>query len=210
MRQISLFTVAAFALSSCGASADATSEQSGSGTADQNRLVSAQPIGPLTARIPALNATALGLEVGYANFDGVKEKLRDQFNLITDGENRFSGGQTLTADASNSNVDGLRDIYFIFDQNKVLSGVIMHMDKNPRSMANQLREKYNLISYEINDFLNYGDARFQKGKTFIDIESSHLSFDMKVIYLTKALSQTFEKITKDEELNNQREQSSNF
>jgi hypothetical protein len=74
-------------------------------------------IGPVTSREPLLNAAPLGIEVGYANLAGVKEKLGGAAKLQDQGLGLYSGGPKYISDGAGLGVDGLSALALVFDNN---------------------------------------------------------------------------------------------
>lgn len=137
------------------------------------------------------NATPFGVEVGIANLAEVQNKIGTQTRLQATGVNKFSGGKMFEADGSGLNVDGVNKLTFIFDPADVLVGVLVSMPKNPKELAKTFSGKYQSVSNRIDNFMNYGYAKFQKGDTVIEINAPHLSFEMEVRYITKKLMAAF-------------------
>jgi len=65
-------------------------------TMNKSVQVTAEKIsGPRISRDPVLNAAPLGVEVGYANREGVKEKLGGLTKFMEQGTSEYSGGLVL-------------------------------------------------------------------------------------------------------------------
>lgn len=139
---------------------------------------------PPTLRPQPVNAAPLGLELGFANVEGVKSLLGGRTRLEERGRNAVTGGPMLWSEGDGLDVDGLTGIVFVFDAAGVLAGVEMTVPKDPRSMMNRLSSKYTPVSNRINNFMNHGYAQLKKGDSIIEIDSPHLSFTMDVRYLT--------------------------
>jgi hypothetical protein len=141
----------------------------------------------------AENASPLGLEVGVATLSQVQKQIGSQTELKSIGINKFSGGKMLEADSDGLNVDGVKNVIFIFDPSDVLVGVLVTMPKDPKSLVAMFSSKYKLVNNRVDNFMNNGTAQFTKGDTVIDIDAPHLSFDMEVRYLSKRLREAFMK-----------------
>ena len=141
----------------------------------------------------AQNASPLGLEVGVATLSQVQKQIGSQTELNSIGTNKYSGGKMLEADAGGLNVDGVKNVIFIFDPSDVLVGVLVTMPKDPKSLVAMFSSKYKLVNNRVDNFMNNGTAQFTKGDTVIDIDAPHLSFDMEVRYLSKRLREAFMK-----------------
>jgi len=141
--------------------------------------------------LAANNATPFGVEVGVATLADVQKTIGTKTRMSESGINKFTGGKMFAADGAGLDVEGVNGITFIFDQANVLAGVIVKMPKDPRSLAKTFSAKYKLVSNRIDNFMNYGYAKFQKGATIIEIDAPHLSFDMEVRYITTNLMAAF-------------------
>jgi len=141
----------------------------------------------------AENASPLGLEVGVATLSQVQKQIGSQTRLKSTGTNKYSGGKMFEADGDGLNVEGVKNVTFIFDPGDVLVGVLVTMPKDPKSLVAMFSGKYKLVNNRVDNFMNNGSAVFTKGDTVIDIDAPHLSFDMEVRYLSKRLREAFMK-----------------
>lgn len=182
-----LATLILAALCSCGKSeTTALSSETAVNVSGKPQLVS--QAGPIVSRVEPVNAAPLGVEVGYANLEGVRAKFSGITKLQDDGINQYSGGPMFTSNGDGVGLDGLTNLVFIFDQNNILSAVLMTLPKNPIDVFAKLSGKYKVVENRIDKFMNYGSAKLEKGETTIVIEAAHLSFKMSVNYLTKQLA----------------------
>jgi hypothetical protein len=177
------------------ASTSDASPVSSQATPMDGRRVDPTPVAnkPLVARDQPLNAEPLGLELGYANLEGVKQKLGGLTSLQDRGANLYSGGAMLESDGRGLGIDGLSDLLFIFDKNNVLVGVVMTMPKRPQDILGKLSSKYTVVDNGIDTFMDDGYARLEKGNSFVVVDAPLLSFTMEVRYLTKQLMADFER-----------------
>ena len=153
-----------------------------------------QPVskaGPATSRGEPQNVAPLGVEVGYANLEGVKAKFAPLTKLENSGINLYSGGPMLVSNGEGVGLDGLTELLFIFDKDDVLSAVMMTLPKNPTDVFGKLAGKYQVVENRIDKFMNYGTAKLAKGDTIVKIEAAHLSFEMSVTYMTKQFASEF-------------------
>jgi len=170
---------------------------------------STQPIShaeTAVSRAEPLNAAPLGVEVGYANLEGVKAKFSGVTKLENDGINKYSGGPMLSSNGDGVGLDGLSNLTFIFDKDNVLAAVLMTLPKNPTDVFAKLSGKYQVVDNKIDKFMNYGNAKLEKGETVVVIEALHLSFDMSVRYLTKQLSAEFMRQSESDEKQKRQDQ----
>ncbi len=142
------------------------------------------------------NAAPLGLEIGKATTADVARLAPKPERT---GTNRYSGGAQWRTDGSEAGLEGLKRVDYLFDRSNVLVAVEMTFSKNPKGMMKLFSGKYKLVSNKVDDFMNYGSARYEKGDTYIDINAPHMSFDMTVTYATKALMKSFKQTVSDTE-----------
>lgn len=161
---------------------------------------------PVVIRDQAQNAAPLGVEIGYANLKGVKEKLGSVATLKDQGVNEYSGGPMLVSDGAGLGVEGLSQLVLIFDKTNILTGVVMTLPKDPKNIFSQLSAKYKPVDNRIDNFMNYGSARLQKGDSLIEIDAPHLSFAMEVRYLTKQLMADYKTQSADQEARKKQDQ----
>lgn len=159
--------------------------------------------GPRISRDPALNAAPLGVEVGYATLKGVKDKLGTLTKFEEQGTSEYSGGLVLSSNGEGLGIDGLTKLVLLFDKSDVLAGVIMTLPKDPRGIYGKLSGKYKSVENRIDEFMNKGSARLEKGDSWVEIEAPHLSFTMDVLYETKKLKSDFERQSAEAETRKQ-------
>lgn len=141
--------------------------------------------------LAAGNATPFGVEVGIASLAEVQKKIGSQTLLRQKGINQYSNGKMLEGDGRDLDVEGVDKVTFIFDSSDILVGVLVSMQKDPKSLVKAFVGKYQIVSNRIDSFMNYGYAKFQKGESVIEIDAPHLSFSMEVRYLTKKFMAVF-------------------
>lgn len=157
-----------------------------------------QPNSVLVSRETPVNAAPLGIEIGYANLAGVREKLGGSTKLEETGTNRYSGGPMLESNGDGLGVDGLTSLLLIFDKNNVLAGVVMTLPKNPKGIAEQLAEKYRMVDNKIDTFMNKGYARMEKGDSVVEINAPHMAFTMDIRYLSKQFLADYQRESAEE------------
>ncbi len=162
--------------------------------------------GPRISREPAINASPLGIEIGYANLEGVKQKFKGVTKLVSAGTSDHTGGAILQSDGEGLGVEGLERLIAIFDKNGTLVAVTMTMPKSVKDTYSKLSQKYTTVSNNIDQFMDYGSAKLQKGDSFVIVEADHLSFKMTVVYATKEFLNTVEHNTAEAEAKKEQEQ----
>ena len=184
----------ALIVAACGkTTASEKSDPASSETAVGKTSQTEAPSGPRVSREPALNASPLGLEIGYANLSGVKQKLGSMTSLSEAGTSEHTGGKIFSSDGQGLGVDGLSKFITVFDKSETLVAVIMTMPKNVDSTYSKLSEKYKPVSKNVDEFMGYGSAKLEKGDSLIILEAPHLSFAMDVVYATKEFMATSER-----------------
>lgn len=135
------------------------------------------------------NAAPLGLELGSATYEQVKQQVGGKTSLEDAGINKHSGGKMLKGSGNGLGIDGLSKITLIFDASDKLAAVLMTLPKeNFQQILSSLSAKYKLVSKEV-PFVGDASARLQQGDSVIEIDAPHMSFEMSVNYLTKKLKQ---------------------
>lgn len=106
------------------------------------------------------NPAPLGFEIGVSKASQIKDK----YNAASDiGENKYSLGRMLVVNGDDLNVKDVQKATFIFDTSDVLQGVILTMNKDPSGVFKFLSSKYQVVSNNIDSFMNYGYAKFKSG-----------------------------------------------
>lgn len=197
----------ALIVAACGktAATEKDGQISSDGTAGKS-VQTEMASGLRVSREPALNASPLGLEIGYANLSGVKQKLGSMTSLREAGTSEHSGGKIFASDGLGLGVDGLSKFVAVFDKSETLVAVIMTMPKNVNSTYSKLSEKYKPVSKNVDEFMGYGSAKLEKGDSLIILEAPHLSFAMDVVYATKEFMATSERDAAAAQAKNEQEQ----
>lgn len=206
-----MVAILAISMEACGKQDSAKPSAPASSTTSQGQAAAQGKAAPATtaslfSRSQPLNAAPLGMEIGYANLSGVREKLGSVTTLEEKGTNKFTNGRMLVSNGEGIGVDGLSNLLLIFDKNDVLAGVVMTIPKNPKDLFVKLSGKYKPVNNRIDSFMNYGYARLEKGDSLVEIDAPHLSFDMEVRYLTKRLMADFKRQSTEDDARKQREQ----
>lgn len=144
------------------------------------------------------NAAPFGVELGVATMEQVKTTLGPNVKSEDSGPNAYTKGPMFDVDGTTLDVEGVQKVRFVFDRSNVLAGVIVLMNKDPKGLYKTLSAKYKPVSNKIDNFMNYGSARLEKGDSVILIEAPHLDFSMEVDYLTRSLFASWQKSTAEE------------
>lgn len=163
-----------------------------------------------TASEKPINPTPLGLEIHYANINGVKEKYANVHFDKSSEIDQYTGGIVLTAEGAGFNIDGLKITNFTFSKEGVLEHVGLLLNKNVVAMDQNLSSKYEVTSKKINTFMGFGNAEYVHGDTIIKLLSEHLSSDMYVKYTYKPLNDQIMKDIEEKKNRAVTEQKSKF
>ena len=133
----------------------------------------------------------LGFELGVSTADRVKQDLVKKTKVEDVGTNKFTGGPMLKTKGTSYEIEGLNEVLYIFDEKKVLVGVVMGMNKARFDAIFQfLSSKYKVASQQ-RPFVGDQFARFKPSDAFIEIDAPHLGFTMEVRYIRNDLMQKF-------------------
>lgn len=90
-------------------------------------------------------ANPLGFEIGKATYDEVSNNLSSVVHLKQQGINKYSGGKMVVAEKPELlGHDGLQKVTMIFDNNNILTAVIMRLSRN----ENGKRDSGFMYAYE--------------------------------------------------------------
>jgi hypothetical protein len=129
---------------------------------------------PLFAQ--AANVAPLGLEIGVADLATVKAKLKGQTRLTEAGINKWTQGPMLKSNGEGLDVEGLKEITFIFGQDEKLDGVIMTLGKDRlEEVTAALRKKYKKVPENI-PFVGDASALYRQGDSVVRAHRSAAPF----------------------------------
>ena len=133
----------------------------------------------------------LGFEISVSTADQIKSTLSKQTKVIDNGLNKFTSGPMLKTDGTSYEIEGLRSVLYVFDDQKKLAGVIMDMNKGRfDAVFKALSAKYKVASQQ-RPFVGNQFARFKTQDSIIEVDAPHMSFDMEVRYVRHDLMQKF-------------------
>jgi hypothetical protein len=137
----------------------------------------------------------LGFEIGVTTVDQLKQHLSRNVKVESLGVNKYSGGAMLKTDGDAYDIDGLKSVVYIFDDERKLAGVLMDIGKHRFDAVFQfLNEKYKLVSHEAHPTRGR-TARFRPAEsymdTYIDLDASQLGSSMEVRYIRSDLMYIF-------------------
>lgn len=133
----------------------------------------------------------LGFEIGSTTVDQLRQELSKKTRFEASGKNKYSNGEMFTTDGSFYDIDGLKSVLYIFDDQRKLAAVVMDMDKQRFDAVFQfLNGKYKAVAQR-RPFVGNQYARFQPPDAAIELDAPHLSFNMEVRYIRNDLMQKF-------------------
>ena len=133
------------------------------------------------------DATVLGLKMGEASVTDVKNK----YSGSETGVNSWSNGIMYQIDTSNIPLEGLKEALAIFNPDGKLVCINMVLNKSRfDEMHKQLRKKYKVVKTQI-PFVGDSYAHYKDGKTLIELDAPHLSFDMTLTYMQKTFKDAY-------------------
>lgn len=170
----------------------------------------------LMASMPAMAQTSttavapLGFAIGKATLKEVKDGVPGGAKLSNEGTNRYSRGPIFKAQGRAFDIEGLQDVWFVFDEREALVAVQMTMAKSGFERVHQnLASKYRLVRKDT-PFVGNKSARFQQGDIVIELEAPHMSFEMTVTYETTGFKKQAEAGIRQESAQKQKRESGKF
>lgn len=152
----------------------------------------------------------LGFEVATTTKAEFLTSMQGKTDVQELGLNKFSHGQMYSTNGDSYQIDGLQSVLYIFDTKKVLSGVVMTMDKNSfDKVYRAISAKYKVIKQD-RPFVGNQYAKFKSKDSTIEISAPHLSLEMNVSYLTFAFENSFKKISEAEQKAKKHQEASQF
>lgn len=165
---------------------------------------------PAMAQTNTATVAPLGFVVGKATLKEIKDGVPGSAKLSNEGTNRYSKGPMFKAKGRAFDIEGLQDVWFVFDEREVLVGVQMTMAKNDFDRVYQnLAGKYRLVSKDI-PLVGNKYARFQQGDIVIEFNAPHMSFEMEVVYRTIGFEKQVETGIRQESAKKQKHEAGKF
>ena len=125
--------------------------------------------------------------MGEATVADVKNK----YSGSETGVNSWSNGIMYQIDTSNIPLEGLKEALAIFNPDGKLVCINMVLNKSRfDEMHKQLRKKYKVVKTKI-PFVGDSYAHYKDGKTLIELDAPHLSFDMTLTYMQKSFKDAY-------------------
>ncbi len=148
----------------------------------------------------------LGFELGTATQAQVQENTPTA--LRENGVNKYSDGPTLVGNGAGLDIDGLKEVLFIFDDDRRLAAVLLTLSKHRfDAIRGYLDGKYERVSSRIPHVGNK-EVVYRDGKATVEANAPHMSFEMTVLYAMDDFLDAYERIKKKERQAKQREEGS--
>jgi hypothetical protein len=131
------------------------------------------------------NPAPFGLEIGKMTVQEFKEKYQYKY----EGENKFSKGEMFEINPKTINFEGLKKIYVIFNQDKILVAIRTELpDYKFDDILKMLESKYKLIDKNI-QFGSTKFAIFSENETQIELEKifSDMHLDYSLVSFVKSM-----------------------
>ena len=138
------------------------------------------------------------VEIGVSTVDQVRRAAAAAGKVQELGTSNWTNGVILGVDNPDLGIDGVTNVIYVFDQAGKLAGLEMTMPsaKNRQDLkkgrfdevAGMLASKYKQTK-KVRPFVGDSFARFSAPDTIIELDAPHMSFDMKLRYMTPAFVQ---------------------
>lgn len=152
----------------------------------------------------------IGVEIGVSTYSQVRNSLPSQVRMKDEGINKFTNGPMFGTDGSAQEIEGLTSVFYIFDEQERLAGVLMDMRKDRfDAVFKALSGKYKVVTQE-RPFVGNQYARFKVPDATIEIDAPHLSFTMSVRYIRNDLMQAYRTQSAAEAETKRRKESAKF
>ena len=150
------------------------------------------------ATIAGAGVKVVDVEIGVSTVAQVRQAAAAAGKVQNLGTSSFTNGVILGVDNPDLGIDGVTKVIYVFDQAGKLAAVEMTMPsiKNDQDLkkgrfdeiAGMLASKYKQTK-KVRPFVGDSFARFAAPDTIIELDAPHLSFEMKLRYMTPAFVQ---------------------
>lgn len=156
-------------------------------------------------------AVPFGFEIGTDTLMSARtQAIEKGYAHKIEGENKYTGGLMLDVDVSAAQVNGVKKLILIFDQQEVLQGVTFTTRKNHfHDFDGFMSQKYIPVTRQApavgNKYVEY-----RAPNAIIKVNAPHLSFDMTITYASQDLQDTFERMSSNENTAKRKKAASQF
>jgi hypothetical protein len=149
---------------------------------------------------PAMaEVSPFGFTIGSASHADVRKGLAATTKVEDAGTNKFSNGPMLRADGAGLGFEGLQSALFIFNEKKILIGVLLTLRKHRfDAVTGHLDGKYRSVRRQI-PFVGDKSVSYRDDDVTIEAEAPHLSFEMTLSYINDELMRQFKSQSAAEE-----------
>jgi hypothetical protein len=152
----------------------------------------------------------IGFEIGVSTLSQVKTTLNQQTNIKNETTNKWTNGTQFKTDGNSYDIRGLKEVLYIFDEQKKLAAIIMTMEENRfDSVFKAVSPKYKLISKQI-PYVGNKYVKLKSQDSIVEIDAPHLSFDIEVRYIRDDLMKKFNEQSTIEEQAKKKKEASKF
>ena len=152
----------------------------------------------------------LGAEIGVSTIDQVRQQLSAAGPVKNGANNKWNQGPTLEVPGSNYDIQGLQSVYYVFNPDGKLAGLVMNMQKHRfDEVFSVLAAKYKTVK-KVQPFVGDNYAKFTAPDSVIEIDAPHLGFEMEVRYMTNAYAKAWADGVQAQRQQKQNNDKSNF
>lgn len=163
--------------------------------------------------LPALalaQVQVLGFEIGSSTARQVKAAVGRHAKVRDAGTNKYTGGPQFKTDGSGYDIDSLSEVFYIFDKDEKLAGVLMTMSKSRFDEIVEVLASKHKLTQKMRPFVGDMSAAFSAKGVRIEIDAPHLSFDMHLRYIRDDLYRQFRTQSAQEEQEKKRTEQTKF
>ena len=136
-----------------------------------------------------------GLEIGKATVADAEKMYR----IEKIGPNRFNNGTVYNVSVDQVNLEGLKELTFVFNTNGVLAIVRGTLPKSQfKSFHHSFSKKYKVVRQDI-PFVGDSFVGYVHGSTFILLDAPRLGFDMVFDYMNMEMFADLQQKIKSED-----------
>lgn len=171
-------------------------------------LASLMLVNNVMASNPVLAPLGFALELTHPS--DVQTQLKGKATIETLGINRFSKGKMLKVAGKAFDIQGLKDVVFVFDAIDQLTAVSLTMDKSQfATIFAHLANKYTLVEKQV-PFVGNKSARFSHPTGSVVMDAPHLDFTMRITYQTRAFEKAFQDTLEKDKARRQKKEKAAF
>ncbi|MDV7339306.1 hypothetical protein RYZ26_06860 [Terasakiella sp. A23] len=161
--------------------------------------------------LAAEEAAPFGFEIGTDTLMSSRTKATERgYAHKIDGENKYTGGLMLDIDVSSAQVNGVKKLILIFDQQEILQGVTFDSRKHHfNDFDGFISQKYVPVKRQV-PFVGNKYVEYQAPNAIIKLNAPHMGFEMNIVYASQELLSSFNSISKAEDAQEKKKAASQF